>query len=443
MVPLIYCKKYQLVNKIRMAKGKKKYNQAKIDELRRKEQRNRFFNKLERLCFDICNDPKIYKLIPQSDFEFFYKLFGRGVRIQAAEGYTVPAEMLKETKELMPIMLNMQLVQVIPGGKMMSLTDFFSVGFSLLMYLERLEEAERRNYKGAMEVKEALQPFRSFTTRYDEAFGHFNNMLYTIAFMNSDFTLRIYSVKYENLSQTNSKNPIGFTIDIYCQEAEKKFVTLDNIVRPVYRIGWPLPLAVKFMEWCEIHTDKFLFKHKYGKRSFEVYVQSHAFDRMAERIDCIQLGILHLQLFLSIKDPEIIKGEHGRILISLKVTGMKVGYLLGEIAENKIIIKTFLFLTHNGTPEGDLLRKNTGLKKEDQIYLDMDKLSAFILTDMGKDQRLRKIFADAGCSSLFDVEHVDFERPEELKKRSIASLIKKYLGLKEEGEVLEADEIAD
>ena len=377
-----------------MAKGKNKINHAKADEIRRREQRNKFFDKLERLCFDITNDPKIYKLIPKGDFDFLITIFGKGIRVKAGEGQVVPPEMIQDTKQLIPELFRMQKLPIIPGGRMMDLYDFLTVGYALLLYDGRLKEGSREDFPGAKSIIKALEPYSNFTERYEEAFGHFINLLYTISFMNSDMTTRVYLVKYESMSLSREKTPTGFTIDIYCQPAEKIHVTIDGTVRPAFRSGWLLPVVDKFIEWTSIKAETFPFKHKYGNKSFDVYVQSHAFERLSERIDCTQLGILHLQLFLSLKTPKIIKGMNGSLLIEMRASEKKVGYLVGEIIEDKIIIKTFLFLTHYGTPEGDKLRNSTGLLKEDQIYLEMDKLSTFILTDLKDDQRLRKIFTD-------------------------------------------------
>ena len=49
-----------------------------------------------------------------------------------------------------------------------------------------------------------------------------------------------------------------------------------------------------------------------------------------------------------------------------------------DIIEGKIVIRTFLFVTNNGTPEGKKLAQITGLQKLDKKYLALDKLSTFM-----------------------------------------------------------------
>ncbi len=81
----------------------------------------------------------------------------------------------------------------------------------------------------------------------------------------------------------------------------------------------------------------------------------------------------------------------------------KAGYFRFDVVGNIIVVKTFLFLTNSGTPEGDLLAKNTGLKVLDMKYLTIDKLSTFMSSDIANNVQINKIFTDAGCQSLFEL----------------------------------------
>ena len=90
-------------------------------------------------------------------------------------------------------------------------------------------------------------------------------------------------------------------------------------------------------------------------------------------------------------------------LIEYRIYGTRTGYFKIDIVGNIVVVRTFLFLTNNGTPEGELLGKNTGLKMLDKKYLLIDKLSTFISSDIGTSPQLKKIFCDSGCQSLFDL----------------------------------------
>jgi hypothetical protein len=50
------------------------------------------------------------------------------------------------------------------------------------------------------------------------------------------------------------------------------------------------------------------------------------------------------------------------------VFDVKIGYFVVEPVNDMLVIKTFLFITHNCTPEGDKLKELTGLGKSDISY---------------------------------------------------------------------------
>ena len=62
-------------------------------------------------------------------------------------------------------------------------------------------------------------------------------------------------------------------------------------------------------------------------------------------------------------------------LIDFNMYEYKVGYLLITLHEDKLVIRSFLFLTNDGTLEGRKLRQLTRLEKYDKKYLGIDKLS--------------------------------------------------------------------
>ncbi|WP_158991691.1 hypothetical protein [Mucilaginibacter sp. L196] len=49
-------------------------------------------------------------------------------------------------------------------------------------------------------------------------------------------------------------------------------------------------------------------------------------------------------------------------LLPLQIMGKKLGYIIVDVLEDKLIIRTFLFLTNDGTPEGRKLAQITKLK---------------------------------------------------------------------------------
>jgi hypothetical protein len=132
-------------------------------------------------------------------------------------------------------------------------------------------------------------------------------------------------------------------------------------------------------------------------------------------------------MFNSFKNLKYCKDTNGNYLFEFAINNYKVGYFRGDIVEDKIILRTFLFLINNGTPEYKKLHATTGLKKEDTIYLAINKLSAFINSDLASNERAKEIFVNAGCESLFGVDKNIMYVEEGTKVKTNAELILKYL----------------
>jgi hypothetical protein len=101
--------------------------------------------------------------------------------------------------------------------------------------------------------------------------------------------------------------------------------------------------------------------------------------------------------------------------------GIKLGYLVCCFVSGCLLIKTFLFITMDGTPEGEKINEKFGLEKNGKRYLDIDKLSSFLYTDLDSDARIKEIFSELGIGQLFEItKNGAFPerkpRAEELKK---------------------------
>ena len=112
-----------------------------------------------------------------------------------------------------------------------------------------------------------------------------------------------------------------------------------------------------------------------------------------------------------------------------RLGGHKLGYLLGEVVDGVILIETALFLTMNGTPEGDLLWARLGLRREDKEYLRLDDPATFVASDVRFDPELVKILTECGCGHLFNL--LKNPVPEERSLKGCAADIRKHLRLDE------------
>jgi len=101
--------------------------------------------------------------------------------------------------------------------------------------------------------------------------------------------------------------------------------------------------------------------------------------------------------------PVLGRDNNNNLLIEFRFFDTKAGYFRADIVDGIVLIRTFLFITNNGTPEGQLLEKNTGLQKLDKKYLAIDKLSTFMTSDLDKNDEVRHIFKTSGCQCLLDL----------------------------------------
>jgi hypothetical protein len=137
-----------------------------------------------------------------------------------------------------------------------------------------------------------------------------------------------------------------------------------------------------------------------------IYIQRHALQRLDERLG-LQANNVHSHLFFSLFEQTVryVPGN-GSTLIEFNMYEYKVGYLLTTLHDNKLVIRSFLFLTNDGTPEGRKLKALTGLEKYDKKYLGIDKLSTFTAYRIHEDEKLSALFREAGCGSLLDAKNL-------------------------------------
>jgi hypothetical protein len=96
------------------------------------------------------------------------------------------------------------------------------------------------------------------------------------------------------------------------------------------------------------------------------------------------------------------------------------------VAQETIVIITFLFLTMTGTPESRLLREKLRLHRPDIEYLSLDRLETFLSPDILRDEELVALLEESGCGSLLNLARSHFPY-EVLKER--AREIRQFLRL--------------
>jgi hypothetical protein len=68
-----------------------------------------------------------------------------------------------------------------------------------------------------------------------------------------------------------------------------------------------------------------------------------------------------------------------------------------EVIHDLVLIRTFLFLTMQGTSESDLLREKLRLRRSDIEFNQLDDVYTFLFSDLARDPELALALENAGA----------------------------------------------
>ena len=380
-----------------MAQKKKKPSEHQIQAIAQAHYKNEFMRKLK-LMINTCCGEDIFSLIPNRILEKVYLIRYHSLHIAAAGGHSIPPKLMTDLKVTFSELLKTITIELPPNGHKILLNDFMTVGISMYS-IPPILEAE--GIPNTNKIKSALQNFCMDEEAREDALVQLFKVLQTIGFCESNIENRFYWLDYSLTDYEGDKSGYDNHVKIYTEVPKTINVKIDGISRPALRLGWADFMVG--MNWITLKPSLLNIKGMSDDKPMEVYIQSHAIRRFSERTDGIYNFIAQYNIYLSFVEPKVICDSKNNLLIEYRILDSKAGYFRFDIVGNIIVIRTFLFLTNSGTPEGDLLERNTGLKVLDREYLAIDKLSAFMSSDIGKNEQVNKIFSDAGCQSLFEL----------------------------------------
>lgn len=413
------------MGKKKKVKPPKKKTPRVKSKLRLAQQRNTFLRQVEEIA-EATGTLAAFQLIPPKVRPFIAQLRIHPFQVEAAPDQDLPPELLTIARQYIQDTVKYESFITVPDGGEISRYDYFRVVFTLFLYVNALKGDE---YKTANEVKKGFAPFLEFVEHGDEV----NKKLDRLGNEVGLFFSRINQSYYWSTHGAAVKDAPQFSLHSYLylhrQKAEKINVYLDGIKRPVYRLGWSFPN--EGVRWSTVKAGDLGVTGSFADLPLTVYVQSHALIRLSERVDWGGESAIHFFLWEAFSNIRPVRMQDNQVMIEYRFFEHKIGYLVIDLVEDKVIVRTFLFLTNIGTPEGDHLKKRLGLKLCEQKFLILDKLSTFILTDLKDDPELIEIFTHVGCGSLFALanQFTDIDA-----KMQYAQKLAKYLRLHEEFE---------
>jgi hypothetical protein len=181
-------------------------------------------------------------------------------------------------------------------------------------------------------------------------------------------------------------------------------VIIDGKPRPAVRVGTSNEYTgVRWATWD-------------GK---PLVIQSHALRQLRSRVNLpFMADYLEAWLERSLAQPVIVEGPRagaaGSVMVEYRIHDQRLGYVVltptaehggdrGAGAGGVAVVRTFLFLTMQGTPEARMLQQRLRLSRRDVEWLKLDDLAAFTQTDLREDDQLRGLLQDCGCGHLFDL----------------------------------------
>jgi hypothetical protein len=387
-----------------MAKTKKKISlhaQHKVQEAQHKKvymERLRFF------CTIIKPDDNLFELIPLYLRDAIYRSRGT-VKIKVDKDVKITKRFVKIMyghldKEMRKKFLDLKIPDV-PVN--VNLVDYYQIISPLeIMLMSAPTFAGREKFDAFYSAMEERY------TEYQKALGYIihcachaycdmsKRALYTFS-----FTMRRSSDVISSYSTGNVLHQI-ITLGLY--PLDVRYVSIHGDRRPVVQVGEVLHHHNKSgLVPTTVQLKRLRPKDPKGHTEIPVYIQQHAVDRIMQRACGVTPGIVASLIHTAFTQKRRIIREGSRYLVECYYYDIKIGYFVGMFLDGIFVILTFLLITHSGTPEGRKLEKLTGLQRSDISFLAIDDLKTLINSDIRSDERISKIFIEAGCESILDM----------------------------------------
>lgn len=246
--------------------------------------------------------------------------------------------------------------------------------------------------------------------------------------------LELVSIKYSRIDRSVYWLVAGFVevegvknvfrVCVHRTDSQMLMITVDGKARPAYRCGGGfIQDGIRWITWPASCIGN---AGPQAVSDYKVYVQSHAIEQLHSRMPFTDASAIHDGMVLSLSKPVLVNTSEDNLLIEYRFFKYKFGYFVAQRVTNIVLVRTFLFLTMQGTPEAAKLRQNLRLQRPDIEYLGLDKPASFLLSDLATDPGLAQLFEECGCGHL-----LRFARPEFREKfpGGMAQRVREYLNI--------------
>lgn len=404
---------------------KKNTSQQQKQEIRHK--RNEFFKKIKQVasCF---GDASALDLLGEPEHGLMFKCRMRPHRfINPENGKTkTTAHNLRVLNRHLSQFMHHTFININHTHTKLSYYDFTVYGLTLNIFWRDVDE-------NSPKIADAFRSsFPSFNNGFDDIWIEVEDGITKcqemIGWLFSDFKESVVRFEREKIEQPTAVfNNRAFFNNwiIELKKGENELLEIEGNKRTIYKLF--LNNRKEIIPFT-ITPNQLGIKGVMQKFPLQVFIQQHAITRMEERLSKQFVLMCYLNVVHAMASEGIPLNGNRSFLFPLTYNKAKLGYLKGDILGDKLVIRTFLFISNNGTPEGNKLHDMLGVDKTDKKYLNIDKLSTFINSDIKKDERLKELFCNAGCGDLFRLDKHLLDNPES-KEIACAGFLNHYLGM--------------
>lgn len=400
----------------------KKKSKNKVKENPRKllaKHRNDYVSRLKMVC-DKLVGRGWFEVIPAVDLDIIYEKRYPSLTIKMAPGTVIDEVRWQSYRQTLSVLLDAPAFDISEHN--IPLKTMLSEGLTLIHFVSMMAE---NRFPRSEELRALFKPFLITTN------GYYSYIADQVAFLLFLMDVRNGNFRDGFLHADRTQTNIGKvpatanTIFVHLFRPIISSIVINGRRREIIAVNRfvsrGISLQVKF-RLLDIGLQAVV------DDPLPVYIQRHALQRLDERLG-LQANNVHAHLFFSLYEQPVkyVLGN-GCTLIEFNMYEYKVGYLLTTFHGDKLVIRSFLFLTNDGTPEGRKLRQLTGLAKYDKKYLGIDKLSTFTAYKIHEDEELNALFHEAGCGSLLDARNLQAIAAEYTPERDKATL-HKYLNV--------------
>lgn len=149
--------------------------------------------------------------------------------------------------------------------------------------------------------------------------------MFMIATFCSDINDHLYTIEFNPNILQRGITHLGLFSEMYKTQLPKIKVGIQEHLRPAWQLGWSFADSDRQLSYISVRSEDV---YQPPGNMLAVYIQSHALNRLAERLDGVDLGILHHNIYNSLNELKVCRNRRGLLMIEYAIFKNKAGYFI-------------------------------------------------------------------------------------------------------------------